>query len=55
MELYFKSILMYLKSDMEYKSSFILTFIGYIFSTSLAILSTVFLLEKFGPICRMDT
>ncbi len=38
MELYFKSILMFIKSEMEYKLSFVLTMIGSALATLFAIL-----------------
>ena len=52
MALYFKSILMFIRSEMEYKVSFILTMIGSALATLFAILGTVFLLQKFGAVRR---
>ena len=54
MEYYLKSILMLIKSEMEYKASFILTLLGSFFGTLLSILGTVFLLQKFGPVRWME-
>ncbi len=50
MEYYLNSIFMFVKSEMEYKSSFILTMIATMLNTTTAILATVFLLQKFGPV-----
>ncbi len=50
MELYLKSILMYIKSDMEYKLSFILTMLGSAISTFLSVIGTIFLIRKFGAV-----
>ena len=54
MGLYLKSILMYIKSDMEYKLSFVLTMLGSTISTFLSVMGTIFLIQKFGPVRRMD-
>ena len=54
MGLYLKSILMYIKSDMEYKLSFVLTMLGSAISTFLSVMGTIFLIKKFGPIRWMD-
>ena len=50
MTYYFKSIFMLVKSEMEYKSSFILTMIGSMVSTFTSILSMLFLIHKFGEV-----
>lgn len=54
MSLYFKSILMLIRSEMEYKTSFIFTMIGSALSTFLAVLSIIFTLDKFGAVRWMD-
>ena len=50
MDVYLKSIWMFVKSELEYKISFILTMIGSALATLFAILGAVFLLQKFGPV-----
>ena len=50
MTYYFKSIFMLVKSEMEYKASFILTMIGSMVSTFTSILSMLFLIHKFGEV-----
>ena len=50
MGVYFKSALMYVKCEMEYKLSFVLTVIGSMLSTFFAVLGIVFLLQKFGGV-----
>ena len=50
MELYIKSIIMFIKSDMEYKLSFILTLIGSALATFFSVLGIAFLLNKFGKV-----
>lgn len=55
MGVYFKSILMFIKCEMEYKVSFILTMIGSALSTLFAILGIVFLLQKFGAVRWLES
>ncbi|MBQ9279950.1 MAG: ABC-2 family transporter protein [Clostridia bacterium] len=50
MGLYFKSILMEIKCDLEYKLSFILMLLASAFSSFFIIFGTVLLLNKFGTI-----
>ena len=50
MELYLKSIWMYIKSEMEYKLSFFLTMIASALSTFLSVFGTIFLVQKFGEV-----
>ena len=50
MILYFKSVLMFIKSEMEYKLSFILSTIASTLGTLVTILGVVFLLQKFGAV-----
>ena len=48
MTYYLKSIFMLIKSEMEYKASFILTMIGSMIGTFTRVLGLVFLISKFG-------
>jgi ABC-2 type transport system permease protein len=50
MEYYLKSAFMFLKSEMEYKTSFIITAIGCALNTFTAVLATIFLFHKFGAV-----
>ena len=50
MGLYFKFVLMFIKSEMEYKLSFFLSMIASTLGTLVTILGTVFLLQKFGAV-----
>ena len=50
MEYYLNSLIMFIKSEMEYKTSFIITMIGTMLNTLTAVLGTIFLLQKFGPV-----
>ena len=50
MELYFKFVLMFIKSEMEYKISFFLSMIASTLGTLVSILGIVFLLQKFGAV-----
>jgi ABC-type uncharacterized transport system permease subunit len=54
MGVYFKSALMYIRCEMEYKLSFFLTVIGSMLSTLFAVLGIIFLLQKFGGVRRLD-
>ena len=50
MKLYFKFVLMFIKSEMEYKISFILSMLASTLGTLGTILGIVFLLQKFGAV-----
>ena len=50
MKLYFKFILMFIKSEMEYKISFFLSMIASTLGTLVTTLGIVFLLQKFGAV-----
>ena len=54
MSVYFRSIWMLIKCEMEYKLSFIITMFASSFHTLFAVLGTVFLLKKFGAVRRME-
>lgn len=50
MKLYFKSILMFIKCELEYKTSFILSIIASVFSSFFSFIAVVILVNKFGGI-----
>ncbi len=50
MAYYINSLIMFIKSEMEYKASFIITLIGTCLNTLTAILGIIFLLQKFGSV-----
>lgn len=50
MKLYFKSIFMFIKSEMEYKLSFFLLMISSALGTLVTVLGVIFLLQKFGAV-----
>ena len=50
MEYYLNSMFMFIKSEMEYKSSFIITLIATMLNTLTAVLGTIFLMQKFGSV-----
>ncbi len=54
MTYYINSLIMFIKSEMEYKASFIITMIGAALNTLTAILGIVFLLQKFGSVRRLE-
>ena len=50
MTYYLKSVFMLIKSEMEYKASFILTMIGSMIGTLTSVIGVVFLIQKFGEL-----
>ena len=50
MKLYFKSIWMFIKCELEYKTSFILSIIASVFSSFFSFIAVVILVNKFGGI-----
>lgn len=50
MLLYLRSILIYIKSDMEYKSSFLMTIFASMVSAIIEVLATIILLDRFKEI-----
>ena len=54
MSVYLHSVWMFIKCDMEYKISFILTMLGSVIGTFLVVLGTIFLLQEFGSVRWLD-
>ncbi|MBR6252277.1 MAG: ABC-2 family transporter protein [Clostridia bacterium] len=50
MRLYFKFVLMFIKSEMEYKLAFFLSMVASTLGTLVTVLGIVFLLQKFGSV-----
>ena len=51
MKLYLKSIWMFIKCELEYRASFILSTVASILSSFFSFLSVIILINKFGAIC----
>lgn len=50
MKLYFKSIWMFIKCELEYKTSFVLSMLASVFSSFFSFIAVVILINKFGGI-----